>query len=109
MLKNRPLNTTQSFIYNLPGPESSQSEEQTHLRTAHEALVSVLQRTHHSRHVALFNLLLGGLDRLLRLLQLLLVEGELDGVGGRLRPQVVHPSLQTLRREEATVSMPMDS
>lgn len=69
------------------------------LRAAHQALVLVLQRAHHGRRVALFDLLLRGHGRLC-LLQLLLVQGELDGVGGRLGPQIVHPSLQTLRWEK---------
>lgn len=66
------------------------------LGSTHEALVSVLQRTNHGCSVSLFGLLLGCFC-LLRLLQLLLVQGELDGVSSRLRPQVVHPRLQALR------------
>lgn len=72
------------------------------LGAAHQALVAVLQGAHHGCLVALLLvalllvLLRGWWDGGLGLLQLLLVEGELDGVGGRLGPQVVHARLQTL-------------
>lgn len=79
------------------GRRSRASAGRKRLRAAHQALVLVLQRAHHGRRVALFDLLLRGR---LCLLQLLLVQGELDGVGGRLGPQIVHPSLQTLRWEK---------
>lgn len=65
------------------------------LRATHQAVVAVLQGTHHSGSVELLERL-QVLSRL-RLLQLLLVQGELDGVGCRLGPQVVHARLQTLR------------
>lgn len=84
------------------GRRSEASAGQKRLRAAHQALVLVLQRAHHGRRVELFDLLLRGRG-LLCLLQLLLVQGELDGVGGRLGPQVVHPSLQTLRWEKEGV------
>ena len=74
------------------------SGERKRLGSTHEAIVFVLQRTDHGRRVSLFDLLLRDFGRL-SLVELLLVQGELDGVGGRLRPQVVHPRLQTLWTE----------
>lgn len=64
------------------------------LGATHQALLPVLQGAHHGCLVPLLLLLLPG--RLLPLPQLLLVEGELDGVGSRLCPEIVHPSLQAL-------------
>lgn len=65
------------------------------LRATHETLILVVQGAHHGRRVLLLHLL-GGPGRLCSLLQLLLVQGELDGVGGRLGAQVVHAGLQPL-------------
>lgn len=69
------------------------------LGSAHQTLVSVLQGAHHGCLVALFGGSVASVgDGRLALLQLLLVEGELDGVGSRLSSQVVHARLQALQR-----------
>lgn len=71
------------------------------LGTTHHALISVRQGTDHCGSVALFGLLLFANARLV-LLQFLLVQGELNGISGRLRPQVVHACFQALQRKKKT-------
>lgn len=65
----------------------------------HKALLSVLQRAHHGCCVPLLLLFL--LQRLLPVLQLFFVQSELDGIGCRPRPQIVHAGLQSLQGNTA--------
>lgn len=67
------------------------------LGATHHALITVLQGAHHGCFVPLLLLLFPG--GLLPLSELLFVQGELDGVGSRFGPEVVHASLQPLQSE----------